>query len=129
MFGFSKKKKPANALDEFIFALYGNPPPKKRAKLEEAINLAHSELLLGIINKQKVIEQSIALNAGPVPYSTHDLALSVALHFFQQSTNIPSLSEAQLMARLQALQWLQEKLVAPLLVHSFEEVLYKLYKP
>jgi len=30
MFGFSKKKKAQNALDEFIFAVYGNPPPAKR---------------------------------------------------------------------------------------------------
>ena len=42
---FSKKKMPENALDELIFAIYGNPPPPKRAKVTQAVTLAH-ELLM-----------------------------------------------------------------------------------
>ena len=128
MFGFSKKKKPQNALDEFIFAVYGNPPPAKRADVEQAISLA-TELLTGVVEQQEVRRQAIALDDGPVPYSTHDLALSVALNFFKQPEYVPQLFTAQLLARMKALQWYKEGLVVPMLVKSFEEVLYRLYKP
>jgi hypothetical protein len=128
MFGFSKKKKPQNALDEFIFAVYGNPPPAKRADVEHAISLA-TELLTGVVEQQEVRRQAIALDDGPVPYSTHDLAVSVALNFFKQPEYVPQLFTAQFLARMKALQWYKEGLVVPMLVKSFEEVLYKLYKP
>lgn len=128
MFGFFKKKKAQNALDEFIFAVYGNPPPPKRANVEQAIVLAN-ELLMGVISEPAVRRQAIALNEGPVPYSTHDLALSVALNFFKQPEHIPQLFTAQLMARMKALEWQQAGLVVPMLLQSFEHVLYKLYKP
>jgi hypothetical protein len=129
MFGlFSKKKKPQNALDELIFTIYGNPPPSKRANVGQAIAMAN-ELLMGVIAKNEVSNQAIALNDGPIPYSTHDLALSIALNFFKQPEHVPQLFEAQLLARMTMLEWLQEGLVAPVLVESFESVLYKLYKP
>lgn len=129
MFGlFSKKKKPQNALDEFIFAIYGNPPPVKRANVGQAVEIA-SDLLVGRIDEKEVSRQAIALNDGPIPYSTHDLALSVALNFFKQPENVPQLFEAQLLARMKMLEWLEKGLVAPMLVQSFENVLYKLYKP
>lgn len=129
MFGlFSKKKKPQNALDEFIFAVYGNPPPAKRANVGKAVELAN-ELLMGKIDEKDVSRQAIALNDGPIPYSTHDLALSVALNFFKQPENVSRLFEAQLLARMNMLEWLQSGLVAPMLVQSFESVLYKIYKP
>ena len=83
MFGF-KKKKPATALDEFIFAVYGNPPPPKRADVEQAIALASDKLLLGVVDQRELRRQAIALAETPIPYSTHDLAVSVALHFFKQ---------------------------------------------
>ncbi len=129
MFGlFSKKKKPQNALDEFIFAVYGNPPPAKRAHVGKAVEIA-SELLVGVIDEKEVSRQAIELNDGPIPYSTHDLALSVALNFFKQPEKIPQLFEAQLLARMKMLEWLENGLVAPMLVQSFENVAYKLYKP
>ncbi len=78
MFGF-KRRKSATALDEFIFAIYGNPPPPKRANVEQAIALACVELLLGVIDQREVRGHALALAATPIPYSTHDLALSVAL--------------------------------------------------
>ena len=129
MFGiFSKKKKPQNALDELIFAIYGNPPPAKRANVGQAIEIAN-ELLMGIIDEREVSRQAIALNDGPIPYSTHDLALSVAINFFKQPENVPQLFEAQLLARMKMLEWLEKGLVAAMLVQSFENVLYKIYKP
>ena len=50
MFGFGKKKKPKTALDDFITAIYGNPPPPKRANVNEAARLASEELLMGNID-------------------------------------------------------------------------------
>ena len=102
MFGFSKKKKAQNALDEFIFAVYGNPPPAKRADLEQAITLAN-ELLMGVVPQQEVRTHAVAIEDGSIPYSTHDLALSVALNFFKQPEYIPQLFTAQLLARMKAL--------------------------
>ena len=129
MFGvFRKKKKPQNAIDEFIFAVYGNPPPAKRANVDQAVEIAN-ELLLGLIDEIEVNRQAIALNDGPIPYSTHDLGLSVALNFFKQPENVPQLFEAQLLACMKMIEWVKEGLVAPVLAQSFESVLYKVYKP
>jgi hypothetical protein len=129
MFGlFNKKKKPENALDELIFAVYGNPPPPKRANVSQAVGLAN-ELLLDIIDGKEVSNNAIALNDGPIPYSTHDLALSIALNIFKQPQHIPQLFEAQLLARMRMVEWLQDGLVAPMLAKSFEDVLYRIYKP
>lgn len=125
---FSRKKKPKNALDEFIFAVYGNPPPAKRANVGHAVELAN-DLLAGLIDEKDVGRQAIALNDGPIPYSTHDLALSITLTFFKQPENVPHLFETQLLARIKMLDWLEKGLVAPMLVQSFENVLYKVYKP
>ncbi len=131
MFGlFGKKKQaPANALDALIFALYGNPPPPKTAKLGDAIQLAHEELLLKLISKEEITKIAVGLNAGQVPYSTHDLALSVAAKFLLEPDRVDLLRDAQLAFRVKALEWLTEKKVVPLLVQSFEDTLYKLYKP
>ncbi|GIK25486.1 MAG: hypothetical protein BroJett006_17320 [Betaproteobacteria bacterium] len=129
MFGFlNKKKKPQNALDELIFAIYGNPPPPKRANVGRAVGMAN-ELLMGFIDESEISKLAITLNDEPIPYSTHDLALSIAFNFFTQSKYVPQLFEAQLLARMKMIEWLQEDLVAPLLVQSIEDVLYKLYKP
>ncbi|WP_173942839.1 hypothetical protein [Polynucleobacter antarcticus] len=68
------------------------------------------------------------LESGPIPYSTEDLALSIALNFFKDAQNISSLGNAQMMARMTMLEWLQENKVAPILAKSFEDTLYKLYK-
>ena len=129
MFGFSKKKKPANALDEFIFAVYGNPPPPKRANIDHAAELACNELLLGMVDREAVREHARALAAGPIPYSTQDLAISVALNFFKDPRYVPHLFTAQLAARVQAVAWTQAGLVVKPLMQGFEDSLYKLYKP
>ena len=125
---FGKNKKQESAMDVFIRAVYGDPPPPKRAKLSEAVELA-SELLMGVVSEREIVTVATELNSGPIPYSTHDLALSVALNLFKDPARIPSLGTAQLMARMAMLEWLQERKVAPMLVQSFENTLYKLYKP
>jgi hypothetical protein len=129
MFGFSKTKKPKTLLDEFIFAVYGNPPPPKRANVQQAIRLASDELLVGSVAESEVRTLAQQLSAGPIPYSTHDLALSVALNFFKRPDYMPHLRTAQMFARLKMLEWMEEELVVPMLAKSFEDNLYKLYKP
>ena len=128
MFGFAKKK-PKTALDAFIFAVYGNPPPPKRANIEQAIELACDKLLLGLVDREAVRENALALAATPIPYSTHDLAISTTLNFFKDPRYIPLLFTAQLAARIQAISWTKEGLVVAPLMESFEDTLYKLYKP
>ena len=125
---FGGKKKPESAMDLFIKAMYGDPPPPKRAKLSEAVDLAN-DLLMGEVTEREIATLATQLNSGPIPYSTHDLALSVALSFFKDPARVSRLGTAQLMARMSMIEWLQEKKVAPLLVKSVEDTLYKLYKP
>jgi len=125
---FGGKKKPESAMDNLIKAMYGDPPPPKRAKLAESVDLAN-ELLMGEISEREIMTLAAQLNSGPIPYSTHDLALSVALNFFKDPSRVPSLRTAQLMARMSMIEWLQQKKVAPLLVQSVEDTLYKLYEP
>jgi hypothetical protein len=42
---------------------------------------------------------------------------------------MPHLRTAQMFARLKMLEWMEEELVVPMLAKSFEDNLYKLYKP
>jgi|SRR5947207_1245668 len=108
-----------------------NPPAAKDADPRQAIILA-KELLAGHIPQQEILSEVEAFvfdDDEPLSYSTHDLALSVALKFFTQTERIPQLFQAQLLARMKALQWHREGLVATTLVKSFEEALYELYKP
>ncbi len=125
---FGGKKKQESAMDVFIRAVYGDPPPPKRAKLSEAVDLTN-ELLMGVVSEREILAVATQLSNGPIPYSTHDLALSVALNFFKDPARIPTLGTAQVMARMSMLEWIQEKKVAPMLAESFENTLYKLYKP
>lgn len=128
MFGFGKRK-PQTALDAFIFAVYGNPPPPKRANIEQAVGLACDKLLLGLVDREAVRENALALAATPIPYSTHDLAVSATLNFFKDPRYIPLLFTAQLAARIQVIEWTKEGSVVAPLMKSFEDTLYKLYKP
>jgi hypothetical protein len=127
MFGFLKKKKPGNALDEFIFAVWGNPPPPKRANLEMAITLA-DQLLIGLVSQHKIREHAIELHIRPMPYSTHELAISVAGFFFIDPLHIAQLGAAQLQARETILKWQGQGLVVPILAKSFEDELFSIYK-
>jgi len=129
MFEFLKKKSPPSTLDQLIYALYGNPPPPKRADVRKATSLAFHELLGETIPETEVAKQAEDLNSGPIPYTTYDLALSVALAFFKRSELVAKLQGVQLIARLQTIQWLQEKSVHPQIAGVFEDTLYKMYKP
>lgn len=124
-----KKQNPANVLEELIFMIYGNPPPLKRANLEVAAQIAYEELLMEVVGKVEIRTLTTELNAGPIPYSTHDLALSVALNYFKRSDLSTLLGEAQLFARMKMVDWSKQGLVAPILMQNFEEFLYQQYKP
>lgn len=126
---FKKTNKPASLMDSFIVAMYGSPPPAKTADPSKAAELAYQDLLMEIVSKDDIDRLTVELNASPIPYSTHDLALSVALNFFKRPELITSLAEAQVFARMKALEWLKERKVVRPLVKTFEESLYKLYKP
>jgi len=125
MFGFGKK--PETAMDRFIKSIYGDPPPAKSANLSEAIDLA-GELLMGEVPEKEISIVGTKLDSGPIPYSTHDLALSIALNFFKDPQYMPNLGTAQMMARMTMLEWLDEDKVVPVLVKSFEDTLYNLYR-
>jgi hypothetical protein len=120
---------PRTAMDQLIQSIYGDNPPSKRANLGEAVVAANDELLLGLIGREQVEKIAAGLHNGPVPYSTEDLALSTALNFYRQPDKVLTLKQAQLMARMRALEWLQERKAAPVLVKIFEDSLYKIYKP
>jgi hypothetical protein len=129
MFGFSRKRKAKTVLDQFIFGVYGNPPPPKRADVEQAISLACDKLLVGHIDREEIRKHALDLAATPVPYSTHDLAISVALNFFMQPSYISRLGTAQLLARVQAFLWFKEGFVVGALMQTFENTLYKPVAP
>lgn len=119
----------STVMDQFIRAVYGDPPPKKTARLTEAIQLTYEDLLMKQVRKEEIAKVASDLYDGPIPYSTHDLALSVALNFFKRPDLVPVLFEAQLVARLTATLWLMEKKAVAPLVEAFEKKLYELYKP
>ncbi len=126
MFGFGRKKQ-ETAMDGFIKMMYGDPPPPKRANLTEAIGLARN-LLTGIVDEKDLRLIGVQLHEGPIPYSTHDLALSIALNFFKNPEYIQRLKTAQLTTRMTMQDWLDKKKVIPMLVESFEASLDKAYK-
>jgi hypothetical protein len=133
MFGFAKKTKSQapTLLDGFINAIYGANPPKNTADVREATNLAANQLLGGVFERNDLARLAETLNADKMPYTTHDLAVSVALRAFK---DVPiedrrHLMTIQIMARLTVSNWAKEGKVVIPLAEAFEHVLYKEYKP
>ena len=132
VFGLCRRKsreKPPSALDAFVHMAYGNPPPTKTARLDEAIRIAADQFLLGLVPRQDVVDLATKLNSWPIPYSTNDLAVSIALNFFRQPARVDRLRNAQLAARTKLLEWILDKKVNPVLAKALEDTLYELYKP
>ncbi len=119
----------SSLVDNFIRSVYGDPPPTKRANNDAAISLAFRELLMQDIERQDVCEAIWELAWTPIPYTTHELALSGALSIFKHPDNVPRLMHVQMYARVTAISWLKEGLVAPIFVRSFEDTLYEIYEP
>jgi hypothetical protein len=130
MFGLFKKR-PTSLMDRTIKAIYGDKPPRKSADVAQAVRLAADNLLCGTTDLDRLTSLAKELDASPIPYSTHDLAVSVALRTFKDADAAAreGLFTAQLTARLAALEWAKEGKVAPALLGAFEQTLYELYKP
>jgi hypothetical protein len=132
VFGFTKKKeKPSSLMDEYIRLVYGSPPPpQRRANLQQAIECASKDLLAHAVPVAEVTEVATSLYSGPIPYSTHDLAVAAATSLFMKSdgNRRAKLAEIQLLSRMAVLDWITERKVAPLVAKAFEDTLYKMYK-
>ncbi|MDD3618222.1 MAG: hypothetical protein RBR09_10845 [Desulfobulbaceae bacterium] len=126
MLHFFRKKKCADAKKKLIAAAYGDSPPLRRVDREEAITIAADEILLGMVDRQEVQRQAKILFPGPVPCSTHDLALSVAASFFHHPDYATLLKDFHLLALVQAIQWFRHGLVAAAQVENFARVLRQL---
>lgn len=130
MFGLFKKR-PTRVMDQAIKAIYGDNPPRKSADVARAVRLAADDLLCGTTDQDRLVCLAKELDAGPIPYSTHDLAVSIALRIFKDADAgaRDGLFAAQLTARLVSLEWAKEGKLAPALLAAFENTLYKLYRP
>jgi hypothetical protein len=128
MFGIFKKKQPT-AIDGVICAIYGDRPPAKSADLEQAVTIAHEDLLGGVVPLAEVRSVAKGLFAEPMPYSTHDLAVAVALSFFKNPIHLNVLNDVQLAARLQVLDWMKDGKVASGVTRIFEDTLHATFKP
>jgi hypothetical protein len=127
-FGLFKKKSPT-VMDGPIRTIYGANPLPKSADLERSITIAHEDLLFERVPLSEVKQRASELFKGSIPYSTHDLAVSTALAFFKNPEYVPALRECQIPARMRVRNWAIDGKVVKPLAASFEEVLYRLYKP
>jgi len=116
-------------MDAFIRTIYGANPPRKSADLERSVTIAHEDLLFELVALPEVKRIAGELFRGPIPYSTHDLAVSTALAFFKAPGFVPVLTECQIPARLRVVNWAKDGKVVGALAQSFEAVLYRVYKP
>jgi hypothetical protein len=128
MFGLFKRKRPT-VMDGMIRLVYGDNPPPKSADLERSIAIAYRDLLCERVPFDRVKQRASELFKGPNPYSTLDLAASTALGFFMDPEYMPALQECQIGAGLRVADWAKDGSVPRLLAQSFEDVLYRRYKP
>lgn len=128
---FRKNRKPSSLMDYYIKVVYGNNrPPSGRADVSIAVKLAEELLLGGVVDAHEIRTVAIPLYQGPIPYSTHELALAAALSIFAKADieRRSQLAEVQLFSRMTMLQWLTEGKIAPVFAETFEDALYKQFK-
>jgi cytochrome bd-type quinol oxidase subunit 2 len=116
-----------SALNEFIRTAYGDSA-KRTASLTESVELAYQSLLGGVVDKADIRSKAVELLQSSIPYSTPDLAISVALNFYKRDELTESLSGAQIGARVQLMEWLQNGTVNAVLAKAFEATLYEKFK-
>lgn len=128
MFGFLKKQRQPSTLDQIARAMYGDQ--KKTADVQQAVHLA-MDLLAGAFDRAELARIADQLNSGPMPYSTHDLAVSVALNRFKSVApdDRHTLFSVQLKARMTVFSWFKDGQVHQMLAQAFEDTLYRDYKP
>jgi hypothetical protein len=119
------------AMDAIIKLTYGNSPPQKSANLQEATELSCKTLLGNVVDIAEVREIATELYNGPMPYSTHDLAVATAMNLFRGANRDrhEELARIQLLSRMTVLDWVKARKLNPLIAKTFEDSLYKLYKP
>lgn len=124
-----KSSKPETAFDSFIHALYGNNPPPRTAVLSDAIQIAHDDLLLGVIPLKEITQVAKAQFDSGIPYSTYDLAFSVALHFFREHPVKKELFVAQLASISILGDAVVDGQLNPVLAETFQNYTYTAYHP
>lgn len=129
LLGLFRSKRTRPFAEDAVLEIYGDRPPRKDADLSAAITLAYEQLLAERIPLQEVERLTTNLFNGPMPFSTHDLAASSALAFFQTPKYFSVLSECQIDARRCILDWLKAGEITPTIGIVFEETLYRDYKP
>jgi hypothetical protein len=124
-----KVSKPNTAFDSLIHALYGDNPPPRTAILSDSIQIAHDDLLLGVIPLKEVTEVAKTQFESGIPYSTYDLAFSIALYFFKEHP----VKQDLFMAQLASISILGDAVVDgklnPTLAESFQNYTYTVYHP
>lgn len=118
MFGWFKKKPTSSIMDEVSRSIYG-PNAKKTAVLPMSVSLAHTTLLQSQIPYELIEKIATGLDAGPVPYSTYDLAASVALGILKDSDLPAHMAPIAVNAIEEVQAWSRAGLMAPKLADSF----------
>lgn len=96
---------------------------------ERAADVAFQQLLATKVRRNAVVVVATELSKAIGAKTNQELALVTALFFFEQQNLKRELNEAQMMARITMLQWLQNGAVGPGEAKYFEDQLYRLYKP
>jgi hypothetical protein len=124
-------RKQATVMDALVRLAYGSSPPTKTANLQEAIELSNETLLGKAVDIAEVRTIAAQLYNGPMPYSTHDLAVATSLNLFKSAKGArrERFKDIQILARMVVLGWVKEKKVTQMLAWAFEETLYEMYKP
>lgn len=96
---------------------------------QRAAELAFQHLLASKVRLQAIVVVAAELTRLIGVKTDQELALATALFFFEKQDLKPSLHDAQIMARLTMLKWLQDGAVGTDEAKHFESELYSLYKP
>ena len=124
----SKKLKSKNALDDLIYTMYGNPPPPKTAQLPKAVSIAKEILLQNEVSESEIWAIGIDLNDSPIPYTTHELAFSIAMNFFKKPELRDQFILTHLGAVLKLAEWVEDNSFNRNLASSYQQALYRTFK-
>jgi hypothetical protein len=114
-------------MDGLVKLASNNHAPKKTANLDDAIRLADQTLLQQRIPLTSVVEKAKQLFNGPMPYSTHDLAVATALGYLKDPELLQTFRDVQSNARNEVARWQREGRLNPMLAETFEAVLESRY--
>lgn len=110
-------------------AVGNRPTSTRKVDPAAAADLAFDQLLASMVRLDALVLIATELAKAIDAKTNQELALATALFFFEQQDLKPSLNEAQMMARLTMLEWLQDGSVGSAEAEHFENQLYTLYNP